>query len=179
MTTFVTVGTDHHPFDRLMGWVERWVAVSGVPCRVQHGTSRAPAGTEAVPYLETTEMARAIAEATVVVCHGGPGTIMAARAAGAVPLVVARRHALGEHVDDHQVRFTERIAGTGLIRLVNTEPEFVEALQAGVADPGSLRTPAAGRDDEVAARIGALIAELVGDRPARRTSPLTQLTNQR
>ena len=47
---FVTVGTDHHPFDRLCGWADAWVAGARhpeVPWFVQSGTSQAP---EAAPY---------------------------------------------------------------------------------------------------------------------------------
>ena len=42
---FVTVGTDHHPFDRLCGWADAWVAAGRhpeVPWFVQSGTSAAP-----------------------------------------------------------------------------------------------------------------------------------------
>jgi UDP-N-acetylglucosamine transferase subunit ALG13 len=40
----VVVGTDCHPFDRLVDWVERWQEARGdsVRCVVQHGSSRAP-----------------------------------------------------------------------------------------------------------------------------------------
>ncbi len=46
-----------------------------------------------------------LAQATVVVCHGGPGTVTEARDAGHVPLCMPRDPELGEHVDDHQQRF--------------------------------------------------------------------------
>jgi len=43
---FVTVGTDHHPFDRLCAWADAWVSAARhpeIPWFVQSGTSRAPA----------------------------------------------------------------------------------------------------------------------------------------
>lgn len=39
----VTVGGDHHPFNRLMSWIETWLLDEGdrVRCVVQHGSARA------------------------------------------------------------------------------------------------------------------------------------------
>ena len=31
---FVTVGTDYHPFDRLVDWIDRWVAGEADPPHV-------------------------------------------------------------------------------------------------------------------------------------------------
>ena len=63
-------------------------------------------------------------DARVVVCHGGPGTIMLAATLGKMPIVMPRSSALGEHVDDHQVAFCKRIAADGAILLATTEDEF-------------------------------------------------------
>jgi hypothetical protein len=41
----ISVGTDHHPFDRLVTWADGWLATrpeGSVRCVVQSGTSRAP-----------------------------------------------------------------------------------------------------------------------------------------
>jgi hypothetical protein len=44
---------------------------------------------------------------------------MDCRRVGLTPFVVPRRQRLGEHVDDHQVLFTRRLAAAGAIRLVD------------------------------------------------------------
>ena len=36
---FVTVGSDHHRFDRLVSWVDAWAAGRDVDCVIQYGTS--------------------------------------------------------------------------------------------------------------------------------------------
>ena len=133
----VTVGTDHHPFDRLVDWVDRWLAETthAVRCVVQHGTSRAPHVADGQPKFRHTELQRLVAEAHVVVCHGGPGTIMDCRQVGLTPIVVPRRHDLGEHVDNHQVRFTRRIAESGLIQLAESEPRLRELVDSSLAQP--------------------------------------------
>ena len=76
---FVTVGTDHHPFDRLVGWIDDWLASGAkerVRCLIQTGTSKPPVQTEFDQYFGYQQMETFLAEASVVVCHGGPGTVM-------------------------------------------------------------------------------------------------------
>jgi UDP-N-acetylglucosamine transferase subunit ALG13 len=97
----VLVGTDHHPFDRLLGWVSD-IADRG-PARwfVQHGSTSLPTGLPGAPMLAPAALHDLLVRADAVVCHGGPGLIMEARALGHRPVVVARDPGLGEHVDDH------------------------------------------------------------------------------
>lgn len=66
--------------------------------------------------------------ADIVVTHGGPATITEARRRRQVPVCVPRDPTLGEHVDDHQQRFARFIGDRGLVRLVQREAEFVDAL---------------------------------------------------
>lgn len=147
---FVTVGTDHHPFDRLVRWVDDWlerVDDPRVECVVQHGTSTAPARTAGRDYLDFDAVRSTMRDARAVVCHGGPGTILLSRSVGCRPIVVPRRHDLGEHVDDHQVVFSRRLAAEGTIDLAETEERFLEllerALEEGAATEGSSGAPAA------------------------------------
>jgi UDP-N-acetylglucosamine transferase subunit ALG13 len=122
-------GTDHHPFDRLVRWVDDAATRHGdVRFVVQHGTSAPPRVAEGHAFLGHDLMLDLMQQATLVVCHGGPGTIMDAREAGHVPLCVPRDPALGEHVDGHQQRFAAIVGQVGIIRLVPT----VEALCAEV-----------------------------------------------
>lgn len=134
----VVVGTDHHPFDRLVGWVDRWLADRGdsaPACLLQYGSSRPPTATPGRSVIGHDELADALSSATVVVSHGGPATIMEARHAGRLPIVVPRRQALGEHVDDHQYVFARRLAADGLVRLCEHEEALVAALDEAQADP--------------------------------------------
>ncbi len=170
MRVFVSVGTDHHPFDRLVGWADRWAADHPDDrVVVQYGTSGAPRHGEGSELLGSDRMREELARADVVVISCGPGGVMDARAAGRIPLAVARRHDLGEHVDDHQLAFARLLAERGLARWVQDEAGFRALLQAVTDDPGLLRLdPAA--DPEGAAepagirRIGGLIDDLVYSR---------------
>jgi len=138
---FVTVGTDHHRFDRLVDWVDRWiVAHDGSPVEflVQTGTSIRPRYAQSTDYLAYADMEATMRRAAAVVSHGGPGSIMLSCYCGKKPTVVPRSSALGEHVDNHQLVFTRRLAAEGEILLAESEDEFGrlldEALAGGATD---------------------------------------------
>lgn len=163
----VTVGTDHHPFARLIVWVDRWLARQGgqVDAVVQHGTAPAPRFGRGADYLEHAEFIRLAGSARIVVCHGGPATIAELRRLGHLPVVVPRQPHLGEHVDDHQMRFCARLAAKGMVRVPRDEDEFWKLLDAGLEDPMAYELSI---DDEppVAATVRRF-AELVAELPHR------------
>jgi UDP-N-acetylglucosamine transferase subunit ALG13 len=55
-----------------------------------------------------------ISEADLVVAHAGVGSALEALSAGRCPVLVPRRKAFGEHVDDHQSDIAAELAGRGL-----------------------------------------------------------------
>jgi UDP-N-acetylglucosamine transferase subunit ALG13 len=133
---FVTVGTDHHPFDRLVRWVDAWLVANaerGVTGLIQTGTSAAPRRAASTAYLGHAEMEAAVRRARAVVTHGGPGSIMLCSYLGKKPIVVPRRHGLGEHVDDHQVVFSRRLAAEGGIELAETERGLHDLLDSALS----------------------------------------------
>jgi UDP-N-acetylglucosamine transferase subunit ALG13 len=170
----VTVGTDHHPFDRLVRWVDAWLGGGSrqLRCLMQTGTSAPPTGPAAwQAYLEFDALQAAMAEAAAVVCHGGPGTILGARHLGAVPIVVPRKHRLGEHVDDHQVAFSRRLAAeAGEVHLAETEADLHHLLDQVTVQPAAFRAGPGDRATAAAVReFGRLVDGLVG--PGRAARP--------
>lgn len=172
----VTVGTDHHPFDRLVGWIDRWAAVNPeVAVLVQHGTAAAPAHGHAVAMIGYDELVAAMAGARVVVAQGGPAAIMDARSVGHRPVVVPRRHSLGEHVDDHQVRFTAWMDDHGHVTLAADETRLAAMLDEAMADPDRWRiAPDSGDVAETIANFRAAVEPLL-DRGSRRAAPALRL----
>lgn len=159
----VTLGTDHHPFGRLLAMVQDWaVAHPAVEVVVQCGHTPPPAGLDAVEFMAPDELASLFARASAVVTHGGPSSIMEARAHGHVPIVVARDPDLGEHVDGHQLRFVSRVGEDGLVRAVQTPDALAEVLDASVAQ-GPPTEPCPDRPEAVASveRIAELLDELI------------------
>jgi UDP-N-acetylglucosamine transferase subunit ALG13 len=138
----VTVGTDHHRFDRLIGWVDRWAAAHpDVEVLVQHGTADPPAHATAVVMLGYDELVAEMAAADVVIAQGGPATIMDARSVGQRPIVIPRLARFDEVVDDHQVAFTTWMAAKELVWLAGDEAELHELVDAALVDPSRVRIP--------------------------------------
>ena len=168
------VGTDVHRFDRLVDWLERWHAGRAAEVRLvlQYGHSRTPRLPEAAPFLGHEELQRAMAEATLVVSHGGPATITEARRTGHLPIVVPRDPAHDEHVDNHQQLFSRRLGVAGMVRLCESEAELVAALDEGMADPSRFVLAVnPNRPDPRAAavaRVGQVIDDLVARRVRQR-----------
>lgn len=165
----VTVGTDHHPFDRLVHWVDSWAAAHPAhQCLVQRGTSVRPETCASDRYVAYEDLVESMRASTVIVTHGGPATIMEARAYGRLPIVVPRRSDLGEHVDDHQIRFSRWMAGRKQVLLAETEEELHRQLDLAFADPTSARVDQDDPDIEASVRVfGGLVDALVERRNHR------------
>ena len=136
----VVTGTDKHPFDRLVRWVDDWLtARTGPPirCVVQYGTSRPSVLAEGAAYLDHATMEDLMRRSQVIVSHGGPTTISEARRLGHRPLVVPRRASRGEHVDDHQFRFTNRLVESGLVDIAEDPAQLAEAIERGLTRDGA------------------------------------------
>lgn len=134
----VMLGTDHHPFARLVEWVDRWAGEHpGAPCVIQHGTAPAPRHAEGQATLDPAAIPALAARATVVVGHAGPGTVLDARAAGRRPVIVPRLAHLGEVVDDHQVAFGRWMDERGQATCVEDEEALHTHLDTALADPAA------------------------------------------
>ncbi|SCE68666.1 UDP-N-acetylglucosamine transferase subunit ALG13 [Micromonospora coriariae] len=169
----IAVGTDKHPFHRLVDWLAQWHAQAGdqVGLTVQHGHTPAPQVPGAVPFLGHDALQRAMADADLVVCHGGPATILEARRHGHLPIVVPRDPARGEHVDDHQQLFARRLGAAGLVALCETREALHDALAAGLADPSRYAVTADPGAHEArraaVARVGQIVEDLVAQSARR------------
>jgi UDP-N-acetylglucosamine transferase subunit ALG13 len=109
---FVTVGTHAQGFSRLLGALGPLAEMDELV--VQHGPGAAPGdATVTARFLPAREVAKYVEQARAVVSHAGVGTLMIAWRAGHVPVVVPRLHALGEHVDDHQVELVRALEARG------------------------------------------------------------------
>jgi UDP-N-acetylglucosamine transferase subunit ALG13 len=176
----VTVGTDHHPFDRLISWVNDWLgqhpdAVGS--CYVQSGRAAVVPLCARSEFLEISELDRLVDAADVIVCHGGPASISDAWRRGQIPIVVPRLPRLGEHVDDHQVDFCRIVADLGRIRLAPEPAVFARLLDEATADLAGFRASSPQADvDAAVARFGELVDELMSG--PRRRLPLILRTRR-
>jgi UDP-N-acetylglucosamine transferase subunit ALG13 len=138
--------------DREPGKISRVVVTLGTyrgygfPLLVQRLIELLPAGTEVlwqtgdtdvsdfgiegraeIPELELSE---AMAAADLVVAHAGVGAALAAFEVGKCPLLVPRRLARGEHVDDHQIQIAAELAGRGLAVTAEADRITLDDLRA-------------------------------------------------
>lgn len=77
---------------------------------------------EARPWLSPEDLAAELRRADVVVMHAGMGATLDALEAGHCPVVVPRRKAAGEQVDDHQIELAKELERRDLavVRLPET-----------------------------------------------------------
>jgi UDP-N-acetylglucosamine transferase subunit ALG13 len=68
-------------------------------------------------------------KASLVIGHGGTGTILNALKFKIPIVVVPRRHHYGEHVDDHQVELAQRLVGNEWIKIVYELEELESAVK--------------------------------------------------
>jgi UDP-N-acetylglucosamine transferase subunit ALG13 len=125
---FATVGTHQQPFERMLDGLLSLPNPAEVV--VQYGYGQPPRGVgRAVAFMSFGEMEESFGAADTVITHAGVGSILCARRAGHVPIVVPRLRALGEHVDDHQVELTRALAARGAVEPVWEGDELADAVE--------------------------------------------------
>ena len=124
---FVTVGSTHWRFDRLMQALER---VRAEHLYVQHGPAQPPStATRVAPFLGFPDVLAAMADADSVVCHAGAGTILCALRLGHTPIVVPRLATFKEAVDQHQLELATTLAESRSVISVLDLEELPEVLR--------------------------------------------------
>ncbi|MFD6951801.1 glycosyl transferase family 2 [Nocardiopsis sp. TSRI0078] len=156
----VSLGTDHHAFDRLVRWIDDCARHRrDLRFLVQHGHSTAPAVAEGTPFLAGEDLGEYMRRARVVVTHGGPGTIVQARGAGRLPIVVPRDPELDEHVDDHQLLFVRRLEEADRVRSCASPQQLSALIDKALASPDGFRVRPS--DDDGAERAALRAGELI------------------
>jgi UDP-N-acetylglucosamine--N-acetylmuramyl-(pentapeptide) pyrophosphoryl-undecaprenol N-acetylglucosamine transferase len=130
----VTLGTYRgYDFSRL---VERLLQVLPQETEVlwQTGdTDVSRFGIEGHDAIPEADLSQAMQEADAVVAHAGVGTALAAFEVGVCPLLIPRRHALKEHVDDHQIQIADELVKRDLALSIDASSLRVEDLLAAGA----------------------------------------------
>lgn len=128
----VTLGTYRgYGFERL---VRRLLAILPAESEVlwQTGdTDTGGLGVHAHRAIPERDLSQAMREADVVVAHAGVGAAIAALEAGKCPVLVPRRHAMGEHVDDHQIQIATELRDRALSVSVDADELTLTHLLAG------------------------------------------------
>ncbi len=129
---FVTVGTDHHPFDRLIKAVDEIKSKDWLQdeVHIQSGLSRVkPEFCQVQDFFPFDELMEKIDKARIVITHGGPGSIMPILYRQKIPIVMAREKKYKEAVDDHQKAFVKKLEKKRLVLRVKDISDLEEKVR--------------------------------------------------
>ena len=116
---FVTAGTHHQGFDRLVQAADELAAVVDEQVVIQRGvTETIPQHARHFAFCTMQEMAEWISQARVVIAQAGAGTIIAALQQGKALVVTPRLKAYGENYTDHQMDLAAELDRQGRAALV-------------------------------------------------------------
>src|SRR5262249_45028598 len=152
----VTTGTNAPAFDRLL----RAVGELDVdePVVVQHGPSIVrPPGATCLEYISFDEFIQLVQNARVVVTHAGVGSILVTLMNGKCPVVMPRLARYREHVDDHQLELSRRLAEIGVVTVV----ENASDLQRAVTDPLTYNGASSSRRGRLASDLAEYLKSIV------------------
>lgn len=110
---FVTVGTHEQQFNRLIQKIDELKQSGAIQDDViiQTGYSTyEPRYCEWSKLISFQQMKKNVADARIVITHGGPASFILPLQIGKTPIVVPRQRQFGEHVNDHQVEFARNVA---------------------------------------------------------------------
>ena len=166
---FVTVGNAVQGFDRLMTAVEEMkrCILQDVDIFVQYGNSIVvPNNCSSAAFLSRDEFNQFIGDASVIITHGGEGSIMKCLQAGKRPIVVPRQKVFGEHVNDHQFELVRRLEIQGRVAAVYDIAGLTDAVMQA-RDRGILLTAASG-DSGIRVLVKNFLDRLADEKDASR-----------
>lgn len=153
---FATVGTQL-PFRRLIDALNALAPELGEPVVAQTGPDVGPwANLDRRDQLKPAEFQTLFTDARVVVAHAGIGTILSAKRWKKPLVILPRRHALGEHRNDHQLATARQAAAMPGIYVAWETEELHGLLTDGTLAPPT-ETPSPSHDALVA-RLRSFIA---------------------
>lgn len=110
---FVTVGTHEQQFNRLIQKIDELKKDGTIQedVVIQTGFStyepKCCQWSKLIPYQQ---MVKNVADARIVITHGGPASFIMPLQIGKTPIVVPRQHQFNEHVNDHQMEFARNVS---------------------------------------------------------------------
>lgn len=128
---FVTVGTQDMQFDRLLKSVEKQIELGNIKEEVivQAGkTSFKSNKMKMMGFIEMDEFKKILKEASLIICHGGVGTITDGLKNGKKVIVCPRLEKYKEHINDHQIQIIKNFSRMGYIIPLMDPNELDKAL---------------------------------------------------
>ena len=129
---FVTVGTQDKPFVRIIKEIDEAVkrGLINEEVVVQSGHTKYETDSlKMLEYISFNEFETYIKKASVVITHGGVGSILNAIKCGKKVIAVPRLEKYKEHINDHQLQVTKKFEQDGFILACYDEKDIVKKLE--------------------------------------------------
>lgn len=130
---FVTVGTQDVPFDRLIRAVEKEIIKGTIKEEVivQCGCTKITSDKmKMVNLMDMEDFKKTIKKASVIITHGGVGTILDALKLNKTVIVCPRLAKYKEHTNDHQLEIVKQFSDLGYIIPLKDPSKLSSALEA-------------------------------------------------
>lgn len=121
----VTLGTQKEPFTRILDYLEKSNIKEKIIVQAGHNKYESKK-MELFDFIPYEEMQKLIDEASLIVTHGGTGSILMPLKKGKKIIAVPRLAKYLEHVDDHQCQIVDVFADEGYILACNDGDDFNE-----------------------------------------------------
>ncbi|MFH1663416.1 MAG: PssE/Cps14G family polysaccharide biosynthesis glycosyltransferase [archaeon] len=149
-------GTHNQGFDRLIKAVDRLAENFEEKFFIQTGNSEVkPENCEWKKFLSESDRIKKIAESSVVITHGGSGSIIDCLKNGKKTIVVPREKKFKEHVNNHQFELAEALGRQGKIVACSS----LEELDKAIEKAGKINTEIKSRNTGIIKEIEDFLGE--------------------
>lgn len=129
---FVVLGTHELPFDRLLKEIDKLILAGKINEEVLVQAGHTKFRSERMKFFDFTtyeHMAELYREASLIITHGGTGSITMGMKMGKKVIAVPRLVKYGEHNDNHQLEIVKQFYQTGHILYWNEPMELWEVME--------------------------------------------------
>ena len=160
---FVTVGTHEQPFNRLVEYMDKWAAEHEENVIIQTGFSTyVPKHCEWSKLYPYSQMVKLVEKARIIITHGGPSSFIMPLQIGKIPIVVPRKKEFDEHVNDHQVDFSKRVAKrNGDLIVIEDVSKLADAIENYSRIVAKMQNDVHSNNERFCMNFEKIVAELV------------------
>ena len=129
---FVVLGTHELPFDRLLKEIDKLILAGDIKEEVIVQAGHTKYRSEQMNFMDFTtyeHMAELYQQASLIITHGGTGSITLGMKMGKKIIAVPRLVKYGEHNDDHQLEIVKQFQQTGHILYWDESMELADILR--------------------------------------------------
>ncbi len=129
---FVTLGTQDKSFERLLKAVDEEIEKGSIKEEViaQVGCTKYESkNIKTFDYIESDEFEKIIERCSLLITHGGVGSILSGLNHNKIVIAAARLEKYKEHVNDHQIQIVSKLAHDGHILELKDFTKFGNILE--------------------------------------------------